>query len=807
MDHHHHLGSTNTNNENNSHDDAITTTALRNNHDDRPGAVGGGGGGGRGHSSASNIYNMNDVEDILKNVVIQTVVVDADENNYSHTMMTTTTGGDTTTQTSSPVHTTTTTTSTRSARGDGTFCQCRRSWMLVALLGCVCCLLLIAIIVGVTIVAIMRNDLFFDNDLLQSSNNDEDDDSQGWNTTTNSTTSILPTLQRIQERGYLRCSASKGGFTEGLCQAIAGAIFGVGLGLDDDRNMTSTILEVVSTPWSNIWNDLHEGCIDLSVDGTTFTMNRDVYGPAFMEDDTNNDSNNHGGLQQLPIPATFSTTPFIYTGTRFYGLPEYVTCADERNSLTGTCRQLSVCVASGTTTEYVVHRLLDGSQHVYDMEYSNSSSQLQRNIYSDFINGKCNVFATVGVLQHEQNIRDLGYTGEFTSSTIVHSKEPLSIMTRQDDVEFSDFVNWVLNALITAEAYNITQESIMMEDNSNFPTTTDVFGSNYTNIFQNAIATVGNIGELWDRTFPGSRPIVNTINNGSTGLLYSFPFGDTTLGGRSSLSSSSTTTTTTKTDTRSSSSTLEAIQTRKMLRCGIVGNRPGFATHQQQPQINNSTSNGTDKISTSSNDWDGMDIDMCRGIAAATFGSHPTTTDATGNDYHLFLVELANATQGFVALTNDEIDVYAGAPYNLQNDVNEPTTGVGYAFSPIYYYDQQQQKHEDGRFVVEKVKQLLALATREDDDPQWIDFVRWIVFAIIYAEEEGITSTTATSMPVLELFGSSNNKQAFRDLILTVGNYGDIYQRNLEDTVPRSGRNLLRDTKTPLCFPFPLEFY
>ena len=410
---------------------------------------------------------------------------------------------------------------------------------------------------------------------------------------------------------------------------------------------------------------------------------------------------------------------------------------------------------------------------------------------------------------------------------MLHSKEPLSIMTRQqqdDDPQFSDFVNWVLNALITAEAYNLTQEGgIIMKSNYSdlFPTTT-VFGSNYTNMFRNAIAAVGNIGELWDRTFPGSRPIVNTINDGSTGLLYSFPFGDTTLGGGSSSSSS---TTTTKTDT--TSSTLDAIKNRrKMLRCGIVGNRIGFANqqqHQQQQQhINNTTTEGIDKVSTHSNDWDGIDVDMCRGIAAALFGSQPTTaTTTTTNDTsteYLVLVELTNATQGFLALTNDEIDVFAGAPYNLQNDVKEPTTGVGYAFSPIYYYDQQQQKQQQQQQEEEEeedgvdgseVRELLALATREeDDDPQWIDFVRWIVFAIIYAEEEGITSTTATSMPIIELYGSLN-KQAFRDLILAVGNYGDIYQRNLEDIIPRSGRNLLSNatTKTPQYFPFPLEFY
>ena len=47
-------------------------------------------------------------------------------------------------------------------------------------------------------------------------------------------------------------------------------------------------------------------------------------------------------------------------------------------------------------------------------------------------------------------------------------------------------------------------------------------------------------------------------------------------------------------------------------------------------------------------------------------------------------------------------------------------------------------------------------------------------------------------------FGNS-----FRSTIQTVGNYGEIYQRNLGAIVPRGGLNTLNSGKTGLMYAFP----
>ena len=56
-------------------------------------------------------------------------------------------------------------------------------------------------------------------------------------------------------------------------------------------------------------------------------------------------------------------------------------------------------------------------------------------------------------------------------------------------------------------------------------------------------------------------------------------------------------------------------------------------------------------------------------------------------------------------------------------------------------------------------------------------------------------------MPVVDLFGSLY-RQAFRDTIITIGNYGELYDRNLEAYFPRSGRNMLSAGDTPQLLPF-----
>lgn len=95
----------------------------------------------------------------------------------------------------------------------------------------------------------------------------------------------------------------------------------------------------------------------------------------------------------------------------------------------------------------------------------------------------------------------------------------------------------------------------------------------------------------------------------------------------------------------------------------------------------------------------------------------------------------------------------------------------------------------------------LALVTREDD-PQWSDFVFWVVSATIIAEERFIVQSMHGDMEEAKVFGPSF-RSMLRQVIQAVGNYGEIYDRSIGRLVPRQGRNLLNaDPSGPQHFSF-----
>lgn len=88
----------------------------------------------------------------------------------------------------------------------------------------------------------------------------------------------------------------------------------------------------------------------------------------------------------------------------------------------------------------------------------------------------------------------------------------------------------------------------------------------------------------------------------------------------------------------------------------------------------------------------------------------------------------------------------------------------------------------------------LCLATRKDD-AQWSSFVAWAVSFTFDAEHYKTPDPSA--IPEVNLFGP-NFKRMFRDIFQFVGDYEDMWNRNLF-FLPRSGRNLAvpRNESTP----------
>jgi general L-amino acid transport system substrate-binding protein len=313
---------------------------------------------------------------------------------------------------------------------------------------------------------------------------------------------------------------------------------------------------------------------------------------------------------------------------------------------------------------------------------------------------------------------------------------------------------------------------------------------------------------------------------------------------------------------------LKAVKDRGQLKCGVSGELPGFSFIDKQGK------------------YSGLDVDICRAIAAAIFD------DPNAVEYRSL-----NAKERFVALQTGEIDVLsrnttwtlsrestnklAFAPvvfYDSQNimvrkssgiktlkdfqkrsictqsgttnerNVSDQMRKVGVAYNPVVFEDinaayaaysqgrcegvtsdrsqlmsrrSKLAKPEDHVILEETLsKEPLAPATN-NNDVQWSNVVKWVVFATMEAEELGITSknlnTFASSKdPVVKRFLGTEEalgeslglpKDFAARVVKHAGNYGEIYERNVGPKTPlkfeRGPNNLW--SKGGLLYPIPFR--
>jgi general L-amino acid transport system substrate-binding protein len=112
------------------------------------------------------------------------------------------------------------------------------------------------------------------------------------------------------------------------------------------------------------------------------------------------------------------------------------------------------------------------------------------------------------------------------------------------------------------------------------------------------------------------------------------------------------------------------------------------------------------------------------------------------------------------------------------------------------YAERIKLTHPDDNIVLPEIisKEPLGPVVRQGDD-QWLNIVKWVNFAMMDAEEAGITSKNADEMAksdapeVRRILGLEGNfgealgltpDWAYR-IIKRVGNYGEVFDRNLGD--------------------------
>tara|TARA_R100001039_G_scaffold29049_1_gene20492 strand:- start:317 stop:1282 length:966 start_codon:yes stop_codon:yes gene_type:complete len=286
--------------------------------------------------------------------------------------------------------------------------------------------------------------------------------------------------------------------------------------------------------------------------------------------------------------------------------------------------------------------------------------------------------------------------------------------------------------------------------------------------------------------------------------------------------------------------TLEDTIERGAVQCGVSDGLPGFSAPDDD------------------GNWQGLDVDVCRAVAAAVLG------DADAVNY----ISL-NAVERFTALQSGEVDVlsrnttwtttrdttlglnftgvnfYDGQGFMVARDLgitgadeldgasiciqSGTTTELNLAdyfrandmeFNPIVFDTSEQTVggYQAGRcdVLTSDTSQLAALRIQLDDpsasmilsdviskeplgpvvrqgDDLWFNIVKWSLFAMINAEEYGVTSENAEEMlnsedpNIARLLGQDGNYGEGMNLeadwayniISQVGNYAESFERNV----------------------------
>ncbi|WP_145007810.1 amino acid ABC transporter substrate-binding protein [Pseudomonas oryzihabitans] len=287
--------------------------------------------------------------------------------------------------------------------------------------------------------------------------------------------------------------------------------------------------------------------------------------------------------------------------------------------------------------------------------------------------------------------------------------------------------------------------------------------------------------------------------------------------------------------------TLDAVKNKGFVQCGVSDGLPGFS------------------YTDSKGDYKGIDVDVCRAVAAAVFG-----------DASKVRFTPLTAKERFTALQSGEIDVlsrnttwtssrdggmgliFAGVTYyDGQGFLVNKKLGVksakeldgatvciqagtttelnladyfrsnGLKFTPITYStsDESAKSMEAGRcdvltsdqsqlyaqriklakpddyVVLPEVisKEPLAPAVRRGDE-DWLTVVKWSLFAMVSAEELGLTSANVEAQAkdsknpdVRRLLGADGEfgkdlklpKEWALNIVKQVGNYGEVFERNV----------------------------
>ena len=291
--------------------------------------------------------------------------------------------------------------------------------------------------------------------------------------------------------GYFADDGTVIGFDIDLCHAVAAAVFG-----------DASKVEIVPLDASDRGPALQTAEVDLLTRNVTWTSSRDAQWGNF-------------------------TTVMFYDGQGF------MTTIASGISFPDDFEGATVCVTSGTTTE----QNLSDFYRQRGWEFEALSFAETAEVYAAYEDGRCDI--TTSDLSQLFAVR-AGFTvpADHVIFPDTISKEPLTPAVPHGDDVWFDTVKLVRYGLINAEELGVTQANVEAMKSSEDITTRRLLGEEgdwgygdlglSADALANAIAAVGNYGEIYDRyfgvdgiAFELPRDLNNLWSNG--GLIYAPP--------------------------------------------------------------------------------------------------------------------------------------------------------------------------------------------------------------------------------------------------------------------------------------------
>jgi general L-amino acid transport system substrate-binding protein len=193
----------------------------------------------------------------------------------------------------------------------------------------------------------------------------------------------------------------------------------------------------------------------------------------------------------------------------------------------------SICFTSGTTTERNLAAFFERNKLTYKAVPSRTVEERR----ADFFAGKCNALSADMSALYATRAAYAPNPNDYVVLRDQLSQEPLGIAVRTGDQEFSDIVRWAFFALVYAEENGVgMRNAAELRAGGNarvrfllggVPGVGKPLGLEDDWAF-NAIKTVGNYGEIFDRNLGVATPlrVFRGLNSlwSQGGMLYSPPF-------------------------------------------------------------------------------------------------------------------------------------------------------------------------------------------------------------------------------------------------------------------------------------------